>query len=159
MLKKCLQGHQIVATVAQMYLHPDVLPTICDILNLSSTKCHLSSVATWADQTRYRMRWSAALHYVGAIDDHPSQSCAFPGEHRWAGKSGINVLDSIKNTTSLLQAWVNSDTSDVVASEALKFLIHFVGDMHQPLHLTGRGRGGNSIKVLFDRRHTSKSMP
>jgi len=26
----------------------------------------------------------------------------------------------------------------------LRFLVHFVGDMHQPLHLTGRDRGGNN---------------
>jgi len=101
------------------------------------------------------MRWSAALHYVGAIDDHPSQVCAFAGEHKWAGKPEINVLDAIKNSTSLLQAWVDNDASDAVATEAVKFLIHFVGDMHQPLHLTGRDRGGNSISVLFDRRHTN----
>jgi len=55
-----------------------------------------------------------------------------------------------------LQAWVEEEASDAVANEALKFLIHFVGDLHQPLHLTGRARGGNSVKVLFDRRHTSK---
>ena len=139
-----------------MYLHPDVLPSICDILDLSSTQCHLSAVATWADQKRYQMRWSAALHYVGAIDDYPSQTCAFPGEHKWAGSSQINVLDAIKNTTSLLQRWFNHDVNDDVASEALKFLIHFVGDMHQPLHLTGRARGGNSIGVVFGRRHTSE---
>jgi len=42
-----------------------------------------------------------------------------------------------------------------VANEALKFLIHFMGDVHQPLHLTGRDRGGNGDKVLFDRRHTN----
>ena len=32
-----------------------------------------------------------------------------------------------------------SDRSDI----PLRFLVHFVGDMHQPLHLTGRDRGGN----------------
>lgn len=99
------------------------------------------------------------MHYVGAIDDYPSQTCAFPGEHKWAGSPQINVLDAIKNTTSLLQRWSNHDASDEVASEALKFLIHFVGDMHQPLHLTGRARGGNSIGVVFGHRRTSELIP
>jgi len=149
-------GHEIVATIAQMYLHPSVLPTLCSILEMPSHKCHLAPVAAWADQHRMQMRWSASLHYVGALDDHPSQTCAFPGTRGWAGNPGINVLDGVKNVTSLLQAWVEEDASDAVANEALKFLIHFVGDLHQPLHLTGRDRGGNSVKVLFDRRHTSK---
>ena len=153
-----ISGHEIVATIAQMYLHPNVLPTLCDILEMPTSKCHLASVASWADQHRNQMRWSAALHYIGALDDHPSDTCAFPGPRRWAGSQGINVLDGIKNTTSLLQAWVEEDATDAVANEALKFLIHFVGDMHQPLHLTGRDRGGNSVKVLFGRRHTSKPV-
>lgn len=148
-------GHEIVATIAQMYLHPSVLPTLCDILDLQGNRCHIASVATWADQHRNQMRWSATLHYVGALDDHPSDTCAFPGTRGWAGKQGANVLDAVKNTTDLLQEWVNHDASDVVANEALKFLIHFVGDMHQPLHLTGRDRGGNGARVRFGRRQTS----
>jgi hypothetical protein len=32
--------------------------------------------------------------------------------------------------------------------EALKFLIHFVGDIHQPLHAIGEARGGNDIHVV-----------
>ncbi|CAL1708981.1 unnamed protein product [Somion occarium] len=37
----------------------------------------------------------------------------------------------------------------------MKFLIHFIGDMHMPLHLTGRYRGGNGAKVTFDGRVTN----
>lgn len=44
-----------------------------------------------------------------------------------------------------------------LAQEALKFLIHFIGDMHQPLHLSGRDRGGNGDKVHWDNRVTSAS--
>ena len=102
------------------------------------------------------MRWSAALHYIGAIDDYPPNDCAYPGSNGWAGRKEINVLDGIKNVTGLLEYWVKNDTSDDAASEALKFLVHFLGDMHQPLHLTGRDRGGNSAKVVWDGRQTSK---
>jgi len=48
-----------------------------------------------------------------------------------------------------------SASQDDAANEALKFLIHFMGDMHMPLHLTGRDRGGNSNKVLFNHRQTN----
>jgi len=104
------------------------------------------------------MRWSGALHYANAIDDFPSKTCAFPGTGGWAGTKGGNVLDGIKNVTGILEDWVKDDASDAAANEALKFLIHFVGDMHQPLHLAGRERGGNGIPVLFDRRHTSEFL-
>jgi hypothetical protein len=35
-------------------------------------------------------------------------------------------------------------------TESLKFLIHFLGDIHQPLHVSGRGKGGNDMSVRFD---------
>ncbi|KAJ7502447.1 phospholipase C/P1 nuclease domain-containing protein, partial [Mycena galericulata] len=161
-------GHEIAATIAQIHLHPSVLPAMCAILNYTSKnpnepQCHLAPVATWADKLRYKMRWSAALHYVGAVDDHPSQTCAFPGTRGWAGKQGGNVLGAIRNVTNILEDSVYYSKGGSAASayqydlanEALKFLIHFMGDMHMPLHLTGRDRGGNSDKVLFGGRQTN----
>lgn len=118
-------------------------------------------MATWADKIRFRARWSAPLHYVGAVSDHPPDNCLFPGTDGWQGNPRGNVLDAIQNVTSILADFVSVSGSnpgasaDAGAQEALKFLIHFVGDMHQPLHLTGRDRGGNGIKVSFDGRNTS----
>lgn len=154
-------GHEIVATIAQIHLHPSVLPSLCSILNYTDTDpsaplCHLAPVATWADRMRYKMRWSAALHYIGAVGDHPSDTCLFPGDRGWAGKSGVNVLGAVRNVTGILEDWVGDLEDDDRANEALKFLVHFVGDMHMPLHLTGRDRGGNGNKVSFDGRVTSK---
>jgi hypothetical protein len=149
-----IKGHEMVATIAQMYLHPTVLPTLCSILD--EPHCHLAPIATWADEFKSRMKWSAALHFVGAIDDNPPNACVYPGPSGWAGTKEINVLDGIKNVTGLLADWVNQDANDATASEALKFLVHFLGDMHQPLHLTGRDRGGNSANVTWDGSQTSK---
>jgi S1/P1 Nuclease len=113
------------------------------------------------------MRWSAGLHYVGALDDHPSDTCLFPGDRGWAGRANVNVLGGVRNVTGILEDWVDSegcalgdgrpydDELDGPANEALKFLVHFLGDMHMPLHLTGRDRGGNGDKVTFDGRITS----
>ena len=162
-------GHEIVATIAQIHLHPSVYPTMCHILNFTDPnpdrpQCHLAPIATWADNVRFRMRWSSPLHYVGSADDHPSQICAFPGKHGWAGNKGGNVLAAIRNTTGLLNDWtarsqsnarMDTFVNDDAANEALKFLVHFMGDLHMPLHLTGRDRGGNSVKVRFGGRITS----
>jgi S1/P1 Nuclease len=107
------------------------------------------------------MRWSAPLHYVNGLDDHPPETCAFPGPRGWGGKQGGNVLGAIRNVTNILEEWdipaydVATNDSDDLANEALKFLVHFMGDLHMPLHLVGRDRGGNSQKVRFDGRITS----
>lgn len=163
-------GHEIVATIAQSYLDPQALDAVCSVLASGADSgvradapCHLSTVASWADKIRFRARWSAALHYVGSVGDHPPDNCLFPGADGWAGKPRGNVLDGIQNVTSILADFVSASASTRGASayaaaperaqEALKFLIHFVGDMHQPLHLTGRDRGGNGVKVTFDGRN------
>lgn len=157
-------GHEIVATIAQMHLHPSVMPKLCDILDVPVKKCHLAPVAAWADNVRRqaKYRWTGPLHYIGAVGDYPSATCAFPGSQGWEGRTHINVLNAIRNTTSVLQefeelrrAGVQPETVPPYVQDALKFLIHFVGDMHQPLHLTGRNRGGNDDKVAFEGRTTS----
>ncbi|KAJ6507341.1 phospholipase C/P1 nuclease domain-containing protein [Mycena vitilis] len=157
-------GHEIIATIAQIHLHPSVFPTMCAVLNFTSTsKCHLAPIAAWADSARPKMPWSAPLHYIGAVDDYPSQTCAFPGPRGWAGADEANVLGAIRNVTDILMDWtegnnagVGSDYQDAVAAnEALKFLVHFLGDMHNPLHLTSRDRGGNSVPVFFGGRKTN----
>lgn len=156
-------GHEIIATIAQIHLHPSVFPTICTILNYSSPnpdepQCHLAPVAAWADNIKYKMRWSAPLHYINARDDYPPHTCAFPGPRGWAGTQGGNVLGAIRNVTNILEEWgdgVAMNYPDDSANEALKFLVHFLGDLHMPLHLAGRDRGGNSQKVRFDGRITN----
>ena len=46
--------------------------------------------------------------------------------------------------------WINDDKLDKdEQTEALKFLIHFLGDIHQSLHVEALDRGGNEIHVCF----------
>lgn len=128
-------GHEITATIAQMYLFDSTRDALCTVLP-EYANCHLAPVAAWADKIRWANRWSSALHYVNGIGDHPGNHCVF-GEQGWQGAPGVNVLGGIRNTSSWLQA--GKDGSE----EALKFFVHFMGDMHMPLHLTGRNQGGN----------------
>jgi nuclease S1 len=159
-------GHEIVATIAQSYLEPQVLNTVCSILSTNAENdqvrgdapCYLSTVATWADKIRFYARWSAPLHFINGRGDHPPNDCRFPGPEGWGGKERANVLDAINNVSTILTNFVQGSVTagaPELAQEALKFLIHFVGDMHQPLHLSGRDRGGNGDKVHWDNRVTS----
>lgn len=157
-----LAGHAIVATIAELYLEPTVLPILCSILNPSriGEACSLGLVASWADDIKNETKWSgtAALHFANAVDDHPPQVCLFPGDKGWQGAKGANVLAGIRNTTDSLSRWAQDggDLSDPAASESLKFLVHFLGDMHMPFHLTGRERGANNVQVLWGEKQVRK---
>ena len=56
-------GHEIVATIAQVHLHPDVRERLCGILP-KEAQCRLASVAAWADGVRGRYRETGPMHYV-----------------------------------------------------------------------------------------------
>lgn len=135
-------GHEIVATIAQIHLFPEVRAKLCGILP-SEARCHLAPVAAWADVVKGRYRWTSTMHYVNAKEDHPADRCVF-GEKGWVDED-INVLTAIMNMTQQ----VMDDQADI----PLRFLTHFVGDMHQPLHLSGRDKGGNGAMFLFEGRH------
>ncbi|KAG8846699.1 hypothetical protein FRB96_001935 [Tulasnella sp. 330] len=88
------------------------------------------------------------LHYVNPNGDWPSTHCEF-GENGWHSPEK-NLLTAITNYTRIL-----AEGSGQGQDYALRFLVHYVGDVHQPLHLTGRERGGNGIKVRFEHRISS----
>ena len=132
-------GHSIVADIAWRELSPAARKEIRALLGDSS----LAEVSSWADAVRREdaYRWSAPLHYVNLpIDaneyDHerdcPPEGCA---------------VSAIEYFANVLKDRTNSPQE---RGEALMFLVHFVGDLHQPLH-AGRAedRGGNSIDVTF----------
>ncbi|UZJ55901.1 hypothetical protein CBS101457_005221 [Exobasidium rhododendri] len=154
-------GHEIVATIAQTQLHPAVREHLCTILPINQTgyisnyprdqgpqkHCHLGPLAGWPDRVRFLYPWSSHLHYVNPVDDEPPKHCTY-GENGWQDKGTGNVLEALVNYTSRVALSKGGDR-DV----ALRFLTHYMGDAHQPLHLTGRARGGNDISVRFEGRY------
>jgi hypothetical protein len=52
---------------------------------------------------------------------------------------------------------LDPDTTFRTRNEALKFILHFIGDIHQPLHAEDLSRGGNDIPVAFDGHRTQRT--
>ncbi|KAJ5955402.1 hypothetical protein N7501_009681 [Penicillium viridicatum] len=138
-------GHATVAYVAQHYISPEAASWAQEILNDTSSS-YLANIASWADH--YRLtddgKWSAPLHYIDAMDDPPT-SCNVDYE-RDCGDEGCSI-SAIANYT--LRAGDGRLSADHTA-EALRFLVHFIGDLTQPLHDENYEVGGNGIKVTFN---------
>jgi predicted permease len=96
---------------------------------------------------RFLYPWSSHLHYVNPVDDEPPKHCTY-GEHGWKDGGSGNVLEAIVNYTSRV-ATSEGYERDI----AMRFLVHYIGDAHQPLHLTGRARGGNDVAVRYEGRY------
>ncbi len=141
-------GHRTVAYLAQHYLTPNASAFVSDLINHQD----ISEAALWADKIRYipGFAYSRAWHYIDAQDD-PSRQC------------GLNFTrDCLPDEGCAVSALVNvtSQVNDMTLShpergQALRWVLHLIGDMHQPLHTEAEDRGGNGIPVLFHGRQTN----
>jgi hypothetical protein len=107
----------------------------------------LGGASRWPDWIRRDPQWarSRPWHFINVPDNAPVESVF--------GDPGGDVLWAIEFFGSELS---NAGLSAQHRSEALKFLAHFIADVHQPLHV-GRAedRGGNKIDVTVQGRRSN----
>ena len=138
-------GHRIIAEIAEQFLEPETAHQIRDLLvveNLST----LADASTWADQIRVQRPETASWHYVNILV-HPA-----PDEPSgyFAARDCPNDACTVAKIEQFERVLANRQASKRQRLEALKYLVHFVGDMHQPLHASNdHDRGGNDVTVTF----------
>lgn len=138
------EGHALVARIAEAQLTPEVRARVIEILGPGKS---MASVASWADEIRRSRPESGPWHYV----DIPLKS-AHIDLARDCAKQGCVVVKIAE-----LRRLVHDPATPVEQRrEALMFLIHFIGDMHQPLHCEDNNdKGGNGVQVQFFGRRTN----
>ena len=157
------EGHQIIATIAMDELTPAVRAKVGAMLaaDTSSLTAHdIASEATWADAYRGAgHRETAAWHFVDDEIDHaPDLKAACfgfptPDQPPSSGPAQDCVVDKIEEFRTELSA---HDTAPAERLLALKYLLHFVGDIHQPLHASdNHDRGGNCVHVSLGGSRTT----
>src|SRR5690606_14743122 len=143
-------GHRLVARLAQAQL---ASPARAEVERLLATESlqSLADVATWADDLRGSDpglgRRSARWHYVnlGELGCRYDRNAACPG--------GNCVVEAIDAQAAILG---DRGRSDAERLQALKFVVHFVGDVHQPMHAGyARDRGGNTVQLQLHGRGTN----
>jgi hypothetical protein len=148
------EGHEVIAAIARTYLTPTVRARVDAILATDTdtlTKPDMISRATWADAWRSAgHRETAAWHFVDTEIDHADLGAAcfgFPKSDMpaSAGPAQDCVVDKIEEFAAELAGPATSDAERLLA---LKYVLHFVGDLHQPLHAADhQDRGGNCVSV------------
>lgn len=141
-------GHRIICDLAYRHLSDAARREIDRLVALDSDFAHFRDTCSWADEVRGSThRHTASWHYINQTRDDPHidpEDCAEDG----------CITEAID-----LHAGIFADRSrsDAERLEALKFLAHWMGDVHQPLHVSIEGdRGGNDILVLWrGERHTN----
>jgi hypothetical protein len=154
-------GHRVVAEIAQRHLTPAARRQIADLLGGYS----LAEVANWADDLRSDSRFEKykRLHFATVPNGTKSYQDSTP-DRCGDVVTAINALSTFLRTGSrddLFKVKALTDKSDgniakacnpvetepITRETALRLLVHFMGDIHQPLHVGGTDRGGNSVGV------------
>ncbi|GAB2902405.1 S1/P1 nuclease [Microbulbifer echini] len=135
-------GHRVIGEIAWHYLSPDVAKEVGLLLE-EVGEPHLAESATWADRIRSNAQydWAAPMHYINLSRGWRSYEAA-----RDCPPAGC-ILNAIQQFAAVL---ADRSRPESARAEALMFVAHFVGDLHQPLH-TGlySDRGGNDVQVQF----------
>ena len=129
------QGHQLIAHLAQAQLSATARQNL-DLLLAQEPGATLESIATWADE--HRSPATGRWHYV----NFPRDSCSYDALRDCT--DGQCIVAAIDKQTAILA----SDAHDAKRLTALKYLVHLVGDIHQPLHAGYRDdKGGNTYQL------------
>jgi hypothetical protein len=149
------EGHEIVADIAEYYLTPAAKEKVEDILG--SKKLDDFEIACWPDLIRGNKEYEAiypgngSWHYV----DFDAAKHYEEGFELKLPENGQDIVTQIGRWRDEL---ASPETSPERRLDALRFLVHFAGDLHQPLHCAYRygDMGGNMIPVnSFTGKHYS----
>ena len=134
------RGHQVIARIAMARLSTSARQAIAELLDPGET---LESVSTWADKIKTQRVGTKSWHFVAIplIDSRYSRlkDCA---------QTETCIIEAIGQQITILKD-TSKDSKE--RAEALKFLVHLIGDLHQPFHVTTNtnppDRGASLVRV------------
>ena len=143
------EGHAIVGDIATQTLTPAAQRAVAQLLSddlgvdgQASGRITLAQVSSWPDEIRALPAYRSAgvFHY----DDIPI--CDTPDREKYC-PSDQCASGQLKRQIALLK---DRSAAPRERNEALKWIVHLIGDMHQPLHASNHDdKGGNDVKVRF----------
>lgn len=139
-------GHMVVASIAERSLTYNAKMRLLQLVKIGGTPKtnEILTSACWADDTKNRE--NGPWHYI----NHHFRTDGKPTN---LGPAEQNVVWAIQKFSAELKSAASSDAQK---ADALRYLMHFVGDIHQPLHCVARDtdflpegdRGGNEFKIV-----------
>jgi len=140
-------GHRTVGKIAENHLTANAQAGVMDLLGSET----LSQASTWADEVRGQeaYRQTAPWHYINL----PLGLSYAEFEKTVTGMTQPNVYNALLEQERLI---ADPSVTKDKKTEALKFIVHFVGDLHQPMHVSREeDKGGNTIQLNYEGQGTN----
>ncbi len=132
-------GHRASARVAESRLSPRAKAIIRDLLEPGES---LADASTWADENSREIRGSVGWHFVNvpvSAQHYDPRDC----------RRGGCVVSKIADFRGVL---LDPDATRSQRRMALRFYVHLIQDLHQPMHVADRNdRGGNNLQLRYGR--------
>jgi hypothetical protein len=133
-------GHAIVADIAQRHLNHKALQAVRQLLALEGDR-NLAQVASWPDEIRKDHPRTGPWHYV----DTPLDADGYVASRDCP--RGNCIVDKLPHFVHLL---ADRSAAPKERLRALKWVVHLVGDIHQPLHnADNHDKGGNTVQLVY----------
>lgn len=154
----CVNGysyktHRYLGEMTDKYLSKNEPEIYNKILNILEDE-KIQDVSTWADEIKRtnKYNWTRTLHYIDILECRKNYTKEII--EKYCNNNCIystinNMVNIFKNNTT--------NTYKLTKKDLLKFLIHFIQDFNQPMHLLGYKRGGNDLKIILKYKNNSKS--
>lgn len=136
-------GHRTTGAIAEQYLSRKAKKEINKLLNGQS----LALVSTYADEIKSDQKYKpfGPWHYVNV-----------PFDKTYDTHAKSDRGDILQGITKCIEVIKNENSSKEEKAFYLKMLVHFIGDLHQPLHTgIGKDKGGNDFQVQWFRDGTN----
>jgi hypothetical protein len=140
-------GHRTIGKIAAGHLSPQAKAAVHELIGDTT----LAEVSAWADEVRGQpaYRNTAPWHYINL----PLGLNFADFEAKVRGMTQDNVYSALQQQERILGSTASTRTQK---AEALKFIVHFVGDLHQPMHVSREeDKGGNTIQLNYDGNGTN----
>lgn len=134
-------GHRTIGKIAEENLNPTAEAEITELFGHTD----LARIANWADEIKSDPKWdhSHDWHYCTILE----------GEKYTGPEAGGRAVQKVTEFSNLImQGKLSTDDH----KDILRFIVHIVGDLHQPMHVgNGTDKGGNDVKVTWFREETN----
>jgi hypothetical protein len=144
------EGHRIVARIAAKNLSPEAQAKVALILHTTAAgvEAAMADAATWPDEINKVKTETGNWHFIDVPVTAPFDTAGLCPNHACViDQINAMVTRLEKNRTGFTLA-AEPEPPRPMTSEELAFLIHFVGDIHQPLHAATDGdKGGNCVNL------------
>jgi len=145
--------HSYLGELTERYLkshEPGILYKLENDIQMS-----LANASIWADKVKNTKEyaWTRQLHYIDIME---CNNITKEIDHKYC-KNHCVTSSILDYTAQLAQSQLYTAEHELTRAEKIKFLIHYIQDFNQPMHLIGYERGGNGYKIIRNKNNRNKT--